>query len=90
MSNQCTRKIIKTLINMALVFALIGSVISMVDQSWNSKFVFVWPVAISMLCLGAAFLVSIIFWRCPSCGKHLGRIRDSENRSCPFCGERLR
>ena len=27
-------------------------------------------------------------WRCPHCGKHLGRMADGSDR-CPHCGEKL-
>lgn len=43
--------------------------------------------AASLLILGAGVLIWGIFWRCPSCGRHMGRI--SNGRFCPYCGHEL-
>lgn len=39
---------------------------------------------LGVLSAGGAILVNLIFWRCPKCGKWLGR--DSGGSFCKHCG----
>ncbi len=45
-----------------------------------------WVAMIVSLLLFALFWSSL--WRCPKCGKHLGRLGDGA-KVCPHCGEPL-
>lgn len=42
---------------------------------------------LGLLLLVAGLAVQLIFWRCPSCGRYLGR--SSGIAYCPHCGEPL-
>ena len=42
----------------------------------------------AMIGLAAAILFSLWNWRCPSCGKYLGRATNPS--FCPKCGVKLR
>ena len=45
-----------------------------------------WGAMIFSLAMFAVLWAQI--WRCPHCGKHLGRMAESSDR-CPHCGEKL-
>ena len=37
----------------------------------------------------AALLMSVLFWRCPSCGKSLPYSNSARMKYCPYCAESL-
>ena len=41
---------------------------------------------LTYLMVFALFILTILFWKCPHCGKYLGR---SIGEYCPHCGEKL-
>lgn len=47
---------------------------------------------VSIISLAAVLLGMLLFertyWRCPHCGRFLGRL-DAKASFCPFCGEKL-
>ena len=43
-------------------------------------------LALACIALGAGFVVSILFDKCPHCGKSLGR---SSTDHCQHCGEKI-
>ena len=53
-----------------------------------------WPVAVycGILCCGMIpFLVLIYnYWRCPACGKGLGRMVIGDTARCPHCRKKIK
>lgn len=37
--------------------------------------------------IGTVYCILMIFWRCPHCDRHLGRLSDM--KYCPHCGKSL-
>ena len=78
------QRVIRCLV--VLVFALYG--IDVVDAMFNNRPCFRNPY---LLWVEAAVFVAMVFltfkwWRCPKCGKQLGR---SIKTYCPHCGEKI-
>lgn len=44
-------------------------------------------IGLVLICAGLA--VQFKYWRCPSCGRYLGRKGFRQILHCPFCGEPL-
>ena len=40
-----------------------------------------------MILMGTCFACLLLFWRCPHCGRHLGRMDNA--KFCKHCGEKL-
>jgi rubrerythrin len=58
----------------------------MMGQAWK------WNNGIALLVgfggIGAFVVIFLAFWRCPHCGKSLGRLAELEY--CPYCGQKLK
>lgn len=83
-------KIVK--MRMMAKLALVISLVLVIAAVFLSNYVNIWittGLLIAVFLLVAAFLVlSIVFWRCPSCKKRL-RLYDVETEQkgeCPHCG----
>ncbi len=46
-----------------------------------------WSALVVTILIGAAVTIWLLFWRCPDCGKNLGRIDNKKH--CPHCGAKL-
>ena len=44
---------------------------------------------LGLLIIVAGAAVQLIFWRCPSCGRYLGRSTFGDIEYCPHCGAPL-
>ena len=53
--------------------------------AWNFSQVSIFQM-LTYLMVFALFILTILFWKCPHCGKYLGR---SIGEYCPHCGEKL-
>ena len=67
-----------------LIYALMGGCILMAALfGITNSIVFLWPtLAFAVALIG----VNLAWWRCPHCGRHLGR---DDSKYCPGCGRRL-
>ncbi len=67
-----------------LIYALGGACILMVALlGLTNSQVFLW---LTLVLAVAAVAVSLVWWRCPYCGEHLGR---DVGEYCSHCGRRL-
>ncbi len=44
-------------------------------------------LVIAAVCFLAALIIQLIFWKCPACGRHLGR--GLWAKYCKYCGKEL-
>lgn len=79
-----TLRTVKRIMNALVVISLICCLLISIVES--NAFAF---AGIGFAVLDAIF--AAIFWRCPSCGKYLGRlnIKANEARFCPYCGKKI-
>ena len=79
-----TLRTVKRIMNTFVVISIICCLLIPVFES--NVFAF---AAIGVAVLDVIF--AAIFWRCPSCGRHLGRLNLEQNeaRYCPFCGKKI-
>ncbi len=65
--------------------AVAGVVIMLIGQGVVNILV----ALLGLLLITAGLAVQIIFWRCPSCGRYLGRPHLGSISFCPHCGAPL-
>ena len=54
-----------------------------IDWAFYSTF------AIFIVCLIASFVILVVYYKCPHCGKYLSFRQWSPPTYCPHCGEKL-
>lgn len=62
--------------------SIVAAIIYFIGMSISSN-IMVW---IAVLLMIATVIVSIRYWRCPNCDKHLGRL---EGSYCQHCGKKI-
>lgn len=76
MNLKKTKYVINSLIVLTFVFLAIG-------VSTNQQIF----LGLTTILLAAMLYVMVMFWRCPHCGEHLGRIDNA--KFCKHCGKEL-
>ncbi len=72
---------VKTVNNILLVITIILLIVSMIT-AWNAL------LYIALVFGIADVIFQMIFWKCPHCGKNLGRIGE-KRRFCSNCGKEI-
>ena len=63
----------------------VGILVMLIGQGVENILVAV----LGLLIIVAGAAVQLIFWRCPSCGRYLGRSTFGDIEYCPHCGAPL-
>lgn len=66
---------------------LLAAVLIFIAVCYGNGWFAVWSAVISFVLLGAMFVIFLLFWVCPHCGEHLGRMDGA--KYCKHCGGKL-
>lgn len=68
-----------------IALGIAGILVMLLGQGFENILVAV----LGLLIIVAGAAIQLIFWRCPSCGRYLGRSTFGDIEYCPHCGAPL-
>lgn len=70
-----------------ILYGLLAAMLIFVAICYGKGWFAVWSFAITVILLAAYIVIWMIFWVCPHCGQHLGRM--DGGKFCQHCGGQL-